>query len=261
MMLDYSVDGHVAVLILNRPEVLNAFNDELGSQAIAAMERASREAQVRCIVLTGAGRAFSSGEDLGALAAEYEAGSAPDLGRVLSQRYNPLIRAIRASSKPVVAAVNGVAAGAGFSIALACDFRLASEHAKLVCAFIKVGLVPDSGATWFLTRILGTARALNLAATGSVLSAEEALGLGIVDKVVPTADFEPAWRTFAAELAAGPTRAFALTKRLIEAASENSLDRQLKLEAEAQSEAGKTQDHIEGVRAFLAKRSPDFGGR
>ena len=260
MALDYEVDGSVAIVTLNRPDVLNAFDDELGHQAVEAVEKASGDDSVRCVVVTGAGRAFSSGEDLGALAEGYQAGDVPDLGRTLVDRYNPLIRAVRSTPKPVVAAVNGVAAGAGASLALACDFRIASEHAKLVFAFIKVGLVPDSGAVWFLANIVGAARAWELAATGAPIGGEDALRLGLFTKLVAAEDFDATWRSFAAELAAGPTRAYALTKRLVQGALERSLDEQLDEEVGAQSEAGRTADHLEGVQAFLSKRRPDFTG-
>ena len=261
MSLTVETDGGVAVITLNRPDVLNAFNDDLGLGLVDAVKKAADDDGVRCIVITGAGRAFSSGEDLGALAKGYEAGDVPDLGQTLVRRYNPLIRAVRAAPKPVVAAVNGVAAGAGASLALACDFRIASEHAKLVLAFIKVGLIPDSGGLWFLTKMVGVAKAFELGATGDPVGAEEALRLGLVTKVVPADDFDKEWRAFAAELAAGPTRAYAITKRLVNDALDRSLDEQLDAEVGAQTEAGRTADHLEGVQAFLAKRRPDFTGR
>jgi 2-(1,2-epoxy-1,2-dihydrophenyl)acetyl-CoA isomerase len=172
-----------------------------------------------------------------------------------------LIRALRNAPKPVVAAVNGVAAGAGASIALACDHRIASDKAKFVIAFIKVGLVPDSGSVWFLSKMIGEARAMDLAASGRPVGADEALALGLVNEVVAADELESRWRAAAAELASGPTRAYALTKRLVHDASERSLDDQLDAEVHAQSEAGKTTDHLEGVRAFLGKRPPSFEGR
>lgn len=261
MVLERAVDDGVAVLTLNRPDVLNAFNDELGHRLVGAVEEASGDDAIRCIVITGAGRAFSSGEDLAGLSSSYERGEAPDLGQTLLDRYNPLIRALRAAPKPVVAAVNGVAAGAGASLALACDFRIASEHAKLVLAFIKVGLVPDSGALWFLSRMVGTAKAWELGALGTLVDATEGVRLGLFHRAVAAADFENEWRSFAAELAAGPTRAFALVKSLTHAAAERGLDDQLDDEVKAQSEAGRTEDHLEGVQAFLAKRRPTFKGR
>ena len=260
MTLDYEFGDGVAVITLNRPDVLNAFNDELGNQVVEAVNKAAWDEAVRCIVITGAGRAFSSGEDLGALAEGYKAGEVPDLGRTLLERYNSLIRAVRAAPKSVVAAVNGVAAGAGASLALACDFRIASEHAKLVLAFIKVGLVPDSGAVWFLANMVGTARAWELAATGDPLSGDEALRLGLFSKLVPAADFDATWRSFAADLAAGPTLAYALTKRLVYGAPDRTLDEQLDEEVDCQGEAGRTADHLEGTQAFLVKRRPTFTG-
>jgi 2-(1,2-epoxy-1,2-dihydrophenyl)acetyl-CoA isomerase len=249
------------VLKLNRPEVLNAFNDEMGKALLHAVEDASHDDACRCIVITGEGRAFCSGEDLGPLAAGYQEGRAPDLGNTLVDRYNPLIRAIRSAPKPVIAAVNGVAAGAGASLALACDFRIAADKAKLVLAFIKVGLVPDSGAVWFLTRLVGTAHAWRLAATGDPVDAAEAERMGLFDEVVPAERLEDAWRSFATQLATGPTKAYALTKRLVHFAADSPLGDQLELEIEAQSEAGKSEDHIEGVQAFFAKRKPNFKGR
>ena len=260
-MLDYSVEEQVALIVLNRPQVLNAFDDELGSLLRARVAEAAADSEVRCIVITGAGRAFSAGEDLAALAQSYEAGRAPDLARILTQRYNPLIKELRAAPKPVVAGLNGVAAGAGASVALACDFRVASERASLSFPFAGVGLVPDSGATWFLTRMLGPARAMELAFSGSALSSADAQELGLVNEVVPADEFEGRLQAVAARLAHGPTTALALTKGLIEAALSHTLDQQLEAEALAQGVAGATQNHLEGVRAFLSKREPEFEGR
>jgi 2-(1,2-epoxy-1,2-dihydrophenyl)acetyl-CoA isomerase len=258
--LRYEVDDAVAVITLDRPDVLNAFDDELGAATLAAIGKASADDSVRCIVITGAGRAFSAGEDLGALQEGYESGSVPDLGSTLVDRYNPLIRAIRRVPKPVVAAVNGVAAGAGASVALACDFRIASEHAKLVIAFVKVGLVPDSGGLWFLTRMLGESRTWALAATGDPLVADRCLELGVFHEVHGADVFEKEWRARAAALASGPTAAYGLTKSLLHQAAETSLDDQLEAEVLAQAKAGRTSDHLEGVQAFLEKRAPKFEG-
>lgn len=261
MPVQYVVEDAVAIIVLDRPDVLNAFDDELGREALEAVRKAAADPAARCVVITGAGRAFSSGEDLAALSGSYEGDEPPPLGDTLVSRYNPLIRAIRSTPKPVVAALNGVAAGAGASIALACDFRVASDKAKLVLAFIKVGLVPDSGAVWFLSRMVGAAKAWELAALGDPVSADDALRLGLLTQVVPADEFDDAWRSFARRLAAGPTRGYALTKALIAGAATHALDDQLELEVEAQTEAGATEDHLEGVRAFLSKRSPTFKGR
>lgn len=254
-------DGAVETITLDRPEVLNAFDDEMGARALEAVEAASEADDVRCIVITGAGRAFSSGEDLGALQETYEAGEAPELGDTLIRRYNPLVRAITRAPKPVVAQINGVAAGAGASVALACDYRIASERAKLVIAFIKVGLVPDSGALWFLQRMVGNSRAWQLATSGEPLEATWAEELGIFHRVVPPDSLEETAAGFARELASGPTKGFALTKQLLLRAAATSLDEQLDSEVRAQTEAGRSQDHLEGVRAFLGKRKPEFRGR
>jgi 2-(1,2-epoxy-1,2-dihydrophenyl)acetyl-CoA isomerase len=261
MVIDYSVAAGIGALVLNRPDVLNAFNDELGFAVLETVQKASADGSVRCLTITGAGRAFCSGEDLGALADGYESGTPPELGKTLVDRYNPLVRALRATPKPVVAAINGVAAGAGASLALACDYRIASEKAKFVLAFIKVGLVPDSGAVWFLTKMVGEARAMELATTGRPVDAHEALALGLVNEVVPADGLGSRLATVARELASAPTRAYALTKDLVYSASERPLDEQLDAEVNAQSDAGRTADHLEGVRAFLGKRSPTFRGQ
>ena len=259
-MLDYSVEDGVAQIVLNRPQVLNAIDDELGGRLRERVAEAGADSKIRCILITGAGRAFSAGEDLAALAESYEAGHPPDLGQILTQRYNPLIKELRAVPKPVVAGLNGVAAGAGASMALACDLRIASERASLSFSFSRVGLAPDSGATWFLTRMLGPARAMELALSGPALSSTDALELGLVNEVVPADQFEARLRAVAAGLAHGPTTALALTKGLIEAAASHALDQQLEAEALAQRVAGATHDHLEGVRAFLSKRAPEFRG-
>lgn len=261
MILDLALDGGVATITFNRPDVLNAFDEGLGGAALDAVRSVSGDDAVRCVVLTGAGRAFCSGEDLGALAEGYARGEPADLGRILRERYNPLIRAILSAPKPVIAALNGVAAGAGASIALACDVRLASADASLVWPFVNVGLVPDSGALWFLTRMVGASRAWALAAEGERITAAQALELGLVHSVVEGSEFESHWRAEASRLAAGPTRAYALTKALLGRAAELSLDEQLEREVNAQAEAGATRDHLEGVQAFLSKRRPEWGGR
>jgi 2-(1,2-epoxy-1,2-dihydrophenyl)acetyl-CoA isomerase len=261
MVLGYERDGDIVVITLDRADVLNAFDDQLGDETIAALRRASGDDAARCVVITGAGRAFSSGEDLGALGDAYARGEPPDLGGILQRRYNPLVRAVRGAPKPVVAAMDGVAAGAGAALGLACDFRIASERARLVLGFARVGLAPDSGALWSLSRIVGAAKAYELAVSDERLTAEDALELGLLTRVVPAERFEDEWRLFASELASGPTRAYALTKKLLDEAGHRSLDEQLDAEVDVQGSAGRTQDHLEGVRAFLEKRPPRFTGR
>ena len=253
-------DG-AAVIRLNRPAALNAWNTTLGEELLDAVQTVAADDAVRAVCVTGAGRAFSSGADLRDMASRplTDAGHV-DVKTTLTTVYHPLLTGLRTMPKPVLAAINGVAAGAGTSLALACDFRIASEKAKLVLAFIKVGLVPDSGGVWFLTRMIGASRAWELAATGDPLSAEDAAACGIVHRLVSVDEFEGAWRAWAEELAAGPTRAYALTKQLVNNATAATLDDQLDLEVDAQTQAGATADHLEGVQAFLGKRRPEFKG-
>jgi 2-(1,2-epoxy-1,2-dihydrophenyl)acetyl-CoA isomerase len=213
------------------------------------------------VIITGAGKAFSSGQDLGELKQRYVPGYVPDLSRDLRQRYNPIIRRLCEMEKPVIAAVNGVAAGAGCSLALACDMRVASEHATFIEVFINVGLIPDSGSTWFLPRLVGYAKAMELCCTGDKVTAEEALRLGLVNRVVSAEELMPSTRELALKLAALPSKGIALTKRLLQHSFENDLNRQLEAEAYAQETAGKTADHLEGVMAFLEKRPPQFKGK
>jgi 2-(1,2-epoxy-1,2-dihydrophenyl)acetyl-CoA isomerase len=253
-------EGGVCTITLNRPEVLNAFNDALTSELAEALRSAERDHAVRAVILTGAGRAFSSGQDLGDLKAKYVPGYVPHLGDDLRRRYNPIIRRIREMEKPVIAAVNGVAAGAGCSLALACDLRIASEQASFIEVFIHVGLVPDSGSTFMLPRLVGLGRAMELCCTGQKVDAEEALRLGLVNQVVPAEELIPTAQKLAAKLASLPGRAIALTKRLLNQSLQNDLEQQLEAEAFAQETAGRTQDHHEGVMAFLDKRKPAFKG-
>lgn len=250
------VDG-VATVTLNRPEKLNAFTDPMLAALLTALRTCERDEAVRAIVLTGAGRAFSAGQDLGDV---QERGHGLSFRAHLEATYNRIIRALRQIEKPVVAAVNGVAAGAGASIAFACDIRLAAESAKFATAFGLVGLVPDSGATWFLPRFMGYARAFELYATGGRLTAAEALSLGVVNHVVPDEMLADRTAELAAKLAAGPTKAFGLTKRAMNRAQSSSLDGALDYEAILQEIAGGTADHAEGVAAFLEKRPPRFAG-
>jgi 2-(1,2-epoxy-1,2-dihydrophenyl)acetyl-CoA isomerase len=250
-------DG-VVTIVMNRPDVLNSCNREMVAELTDAFEGAGRDAAVRCVILTGAGRAFCAGQDLAeAVPAE---GEIPDIGGIV-EGYNRLIRAIRALEKPVVAAVNGVAAGAGANIALACDFVVAADNASFIQAFAKIGLVPDNGGTFFLPRLVGMARATQLAMLAEKVPAQQALEWGMIYKVVPAAELGPTATAFARMLAQQPTRGLGLIKRALDAAWENTLDEQLALEARLQGEAGRTHDYLEGVRAFQAKRAPKFEGR
>jgi 2-(1,2-epoxy-1,2-dihydrophenyl)acetyl-CoA isomerase len=253
--VETSRDDAVLTITLNRPDVLNAFNEAMHNALEAALDEA-RAPDVRAVVLTGAGRGFCVGQDL------TEFREAPgDIGARLRGNYHPNLLAIRALEKPVIASVNGAAAGAGLSFACACDLRLAAESASFVPAFINIGLVPDSGGTYFITRLLGPARAFEWLASGRRLTAAEAQAWGLVSEVVEDSRLADRTAELAAEWAARPTLGIAMTKALIDRAATSSVDEQLDLEAEAQTRATQTEDFREGVAAFLEKRAPQFRGR
>lgn len=257
----YSAADGVATITLNRPDVLNAFTDPMLDALGEALKQAERDPGARCVMITGAGRGFSAGQDLGDVKRrEQEAGHAVSFADHLREKYNPIIRRIRTMEKPILGAVNGVAAGAGASVALACDLRIMSDKASFVLAFSKVGLVPDSGMNYFLPTLLGYTRAFELAATGGRISAEQALAWGVVNRVVAADGFAEAALAWARELAQGPTRALGLTKRAMNRALVTSLDETLDYEAWLQELAGRSADHKEGVAAFLEKRSAQFKG-
>lgn len=254
-----TLDEGVLQLTLNRPDKLNSFNEEMHLALRAQIERAHKEPEIRAVLLTGAGRGFCAGQDLGDRDPR-KGGPRPDLGQTIETFYNPTLRLIRNLEKPVICAVNGVAAGAGANIAFACDIVLAAKSAKFIQAFAKIGLVPDAGGTWSLARILGEPRAKALALTAEPLLAEKAADWGLIWKAVEDADLMAEARALATNLAAGPTLGLGLTKRLIQAAATNSLDQQLDLERDCQQQAGKSDDYAEGVTAFLEKRKPVFKG-
>ncbi|MCO6436098.1 MAG: enoyl-CoA hydratase/isomerase family protein [Phycisphaerae bacterium] len=251
----------VRTITLNRPDVLNACNESLLVALGKAVREAEKDAAVRCIVITGAGRAFCSGQDLADVAGRYDSDAPLELGAHIRKNYNPLIQKIRTMEKPVVGSINGVAAGAGCSLALACDLRIAAESASFIQSFVNVGLVPDSGSTFFLPRLIGNARAMEMTFTGRKIKADEALQIGLVNQVVPDDQLATATAELAAKLAALPTRAIGLTKRAINAAWTSDLEEQLDYEAMLQTTAGQTHDHREGVTAFLGKRKPEFRGQ
>jgi 2-(1,2-epoxy-1,2-dihydrophenyl)acetyl-CoA isomerase len=252
-------DGY-AIITLNRPERLNAFNEAQHLSLRAALEACEADRDCGAIVLTGAGRGFCAGQDLSDRDPTI-LGESPDLGMTLETYYNPLVRKLRALEMPVICAVNGVAAGAGANIALACDVVLAAKSAKFIQAFSKIGLIPDAGGTYWLTKHLGEARAKALALTAHPLSAEDAAQWGLIWKAVDDDRLMEEATALAEGFAKGPTRAYALTKQAIQAATMNDLDAQLEVERSLQREAGWSDDYKEGVAAFLQKRPADFKGR
>ncbi len=253
----YQVDQGVATITLNRPEVLNALNTPLMLALRKAVESASADDAVRAVIVTGNGRGFSAGADL---AARGDGGTS-DSGSTLRDRYHPVILAMRAMPKPIISAVNGVAAGAGMSIAMAGDIILAARSASFLQAFSKIGLVPDAGSTWFLPRYVGDVRARAMAILADKIPAEDALAWGLVWQVHDDEQLMPRAREMAAKLAQMPTRAYAMIKQALNDSHQRDLPAQLELEAQLQVQAGKTEDFKEGVAAFLQKRPPNFKGR
>ena len=252
------VDG-VCCLTLNRPDKLNAFNDALGAALQQALDTCAADSSIRAVLLTGAGRAFCAGQDLGDRDPSTMT-EAPDLGATLERTYNPIVRRIRALEKPVICAVNGVAAGAGANLALACDIVIAGKSARFIQVFSKIGLIPDSGGTWMLPRLIGEARAKALSMTAEPLAAETAAAWGLIWRTVEDEALIEEAMALAKGLAVGPTLGYGLTKRAIHAAADQPLDAHLDLERDLQRTAGRTPDYAEGVSAFLAKRPPRFRG-
>ena len=253
-----TLEGGVLTLTLNRPERMNALNGALIEAIGAGIRRAATEDGCRVVLITGAGKGFCAGADLTDRAIA-PGGARPDLGDSLDKRYNPLIRAIRALPKPVVAAINGAAAGAGLNIALACDIVIAARSARFLQAFARIALVPDAGGTWTLPRLVGEARARALMMLADPIEAEEAARWGMIWRAYDDDELPGAARELVARLASGPTEAYGLMKQAFLASSTNSLDAQLDLERDLQREAGATDDFLEGVAAFLQKRPVQFG--
>jgi 2-(1,2-epoxy-1,2-dihydrophenyl)acetyl-CoA isomerase len=248
--------GHVAVLTLNRSEKFNSINRPLALGIQSALDTCAADESVRCVVITGNGRAFCAGQDL----KEVTDPDGPGLSTIVAEHYNPIIDRIRSIQKPVIAAVNGVAAGAGANIALCCDIVVAAASATFIQAFSKIGLIPDSGGTWFLPRLIGWQRASALMMLGDKISAPEAEQMGMIYKTLPDEGFADAALALAGKMASMPTRGLALTKQALNQTFSNTLQEQLALEDRLQTEAGRTNDYREGVDAFLQKRSPNFLG-
>jgi 2-(1,2-epoxy-1,2-dihydrophenyl)acetyl-CoA isomerase len=250
----------VLTLTLNRPDVLNSFTREMAAALQSALVDAAADDSVRAVILTGAGRGFCAGQDL-AEALPQDGGPIPDIGEIVKTSYNPIIRAIRAIEKPVLCAVNGIAAGAGANLAFACDLTIAADSASFVESFAKLGLIPDTSGTFFVPRLVGMQRATGMFFLAEKMPAAKAKEWGLIWDVVPAAELMPTVTRLAEQLATQATRGFGLTKRALAASFGNSLDAQLDVEAQAMHEAGRTADYEEGVRAFLEKRAPVYRGK
>ena len=257
--IEFNVEAGVATLTLNRPDTLNSFNTEMHEEVRAAMKQVQEDPSIRCLLLTANGRGFCAGQDLGDRAVSTDSG-VPDLGESVEKNYNPLIKSIMGLPKPVVCAVNGVAAGAGASIALACDIVLAARSANFIQVFCKIGLVPDSGGTWNLPRAVGLVRAKGLALIGDKLPAEQAESWGLIWRCVDDEELQTEARKLAAHFATQPTRGLGMIKKLLRESSGNTLAEQLELEKNAMRELGQSHDYQEGVAAFMEKRPAKFKG-
>jgi len=262
-MADYqtilvSLEEGIFTITLNRPEVYNAFNEQMTTDLQNAFKEAAKNDEIRVVVLTGAGKAFCSGQDLKDAPT---GGGKRSLRDSLERRYNPLIRAMRNLPKPIICSINGVAAGAGCSLALACDYRICAENAKLIEVFIRIGLVPDSGSSWFLVKYLGVAKAFELAATGNDVPAQKALELGLVNQVVSSENLMAETLKVAKTFATGPTKAYGYIKKMMDKAAAMSLDEALDYEVYMQEAAGRTEDYTNAVAAFREKKKAEFKGK
>lgn len=257
--IEFQIENSVAILKLNRPDSLNSFTADMHAEVHAALSLSANNPAVRAVLLTGNGRGFCAGQDLNDRAVA-PGDTMPDLGNSVDKYYNPLIRLLTTMEKPVICAVNGVAAGAGANIALACDIVIAARSASFIESFCKLGLIPDSGGTWILPRLVGMARARGLAMLGPKIKAEQAEAWGMIWQVVDDDQLWPVALALAEQMATQPTRGFAFTKKALAASAANTLDQQLELEKELMRAAGKTHDYQEGVKAFLEKRQPVYRG-
>lgn len=253
----YTVENGIATIMLNRPDVFNAFNDTQSYELQEALKQAKRDEEVRAVILTGAGKAFCSGQDLKAIAQSENR----SLSESLYKRYNPIIKAMRELPKPIICRLNGVAAGAGCSLALASDIIVAAEHASLIEVFVNVGLVLDSGSSYFLPRIVGSARAFEMSTMGTKVKAQQAYDWGMINKVVPAEELDAAVAEYANYYAQAPTKAIAMMKKMLNKSFHSDLDTMLEYEAFCQELAGRSEDYKEGVKAFNEKRKAEFKGR
>lgn len=253
--LDFELKYSVGVITLNRPDKLNSFNNSMGKHLQTVLDHCKENSDVRCVLLTGAGRGFCAGQDL-----EEAVSGISEIEEHVENKYNPLVRKIRAIEKPVIAAVNGVAAGAGANLAFCCDIILATESAKFIQSFVNIGLIPDTGGTYFLPRLVGLHKASVMMMLGEKVTAEEAKDLGLVYKVFPDGELTDGALALAKRMAQMPTRGIGLTKRALNLSLENNLEDQLAVERDLQGKAGRTADNAEGINAFLEKRRPVFKG-
>lgn len=258
--ITYSVEKGLATLTLNRPDKLNSFNATMHKEIREALKNLKKDSSIRCLLLTANGRGFCAGQDLSDRNVDPTA-EMPDLGESLEKRYNPMLRTLRSLEMPVICAVNGVAAGAGANIALSCDIVIAARSASFIQAFCKIGLIPDSGGTWTLPRLVGRARAMGLAMLGDKISAEQAEQWGMIFRCVDDEQLTEESLKIAQTLAKGPTRGLSLIKRAINASDGNTFDQQLDTERDLQRLAGRSDDYREGVSAFMSKRPPEFTGK